>query len=55
MKLIARLKEILASEQILKGVIVDELKELQKNYGDERRTEIVDEEVEITLEDLIAV
>ena len=55
LKLIARLKEILASEQILKGVIVDELKELQKNYGDERRTEIVDEEVEITLEDLIAV
>jgi DNA gyrase subunit A len=55
LKLIARLKEILASELVLKGVIVDELKELQRNYGDERRTEIVDEEVEITLEDLIAV
>ena len=55
LKLIARLKEILSSEQVLKGVIVEELRELEKIYGDERRTEIVDEEVEITLEDLIAV
>jgi DNA gyrase subunit A len=55
LKLIAWLKEILASEQVLKGVLVGELKELQKAYGDARRTEIVDEEVEITLEDLIAV
>ena len=55
LKLIARLKEILGSEQVLKGVIVEELRELKKTYGDERRTEIVDEEVEITLEDLIAV
>ena len=39
---------------MLKGVIVEELRELQKAYGDERRTQIVDEEVEITLEDLIA-
>src|SRR6266516_905133 len=54
LKLIARLKEILASEKALKGVIVDELQEIQKNYGDARWTEIVDEEVEITLEDLIA-
>jgi DNA gyrase subunit A len=55
LKLIARLKEILCSEQVLKSVIVEELRELQKAYGDERRTEIVDEEVEITLEDLIAI
>jgi DNA gyrase subunit A len=54
LKLIARLKEILASEQILKSVIIDELRDVQKTYGDKRRTEIVDEEVEITLEDLIA-
>jgi DNA gyrase subunit A len=54
LKLIARLKEILASEKVLKGVIIEELRELQKTYGDKRRTEIVDEEVEITLEDLIA-
>ena len=54
LKLIARLKEILASEKMLEGVIIDELKEIQTNFGDARRTEIVDEEVEITLEDLIA-
>jgi DNA gyrase subunit A len=54
LKLIARLKEILASEKVLKGVIVSELREIQQNFGDERRTEIVDEYVEITLEDLVA-
>jgi DNA gyrase subunit A len=54
LKLIARLKEILASEKVLESVIIAELRELQKTYGDGRRTQIVDEEVEITLEDLIA-
>jgi DNA gyrase subunit A len=54
LKLIARLKEILASEKVLEGVVIEELREVQKTYGDERRTQIVDEEVEITLEDLIA-
>lgn len=54
LKLIARLKEILASEKVLEGVVVEELKEVQKTYGDERRSQIIDEEVEITLEDLIA-
>jgi DNA gyrase subunit A len=54
LKLIARLKEILASEKVLKGVIMDELREIQQSFGDERRTQIVDEEVEITLEDLVA-
>ncbi len=54
LKLVARLKEILESERVLEGVIIDELREVQKSYGDERRTEIVDEDVEITLEDLIA-
>jgi DNA gyrase subunit A len=55
LKLIARLKEILASEAVLDGVIVEELLEVQKSYGDRRRTEIVDEEIEITREDLIPV
>jgi DNA gyrase subunit A len=54
LKLIARLKEILASESVLKGVIIDELKQLEEQYGDKRRTEIVDEEAEIQLADLIA-
>ncbi len=54
LKLIARLKEILANEKVLDGVVVDELREVQKTYGDARRTQILDEEAEISLEDLIA-
>lgn len=50
---IAELKEILASDKKLRGVIVTELKEIDKNYGDERRTQIVDRVEEIKLEDLI--
>src|SRR5258708_1510840 len=51
---IAELEEILASEKKLKAVIVAELKEIQKTYGDDRRTQIVDKVDEIKLEDLIA-
>jgi DNA gyrase subunit A len=54
-KRIAELKEILANERTLRQLIVKELKEVQKQYGDERRTEIVDEHAEIKLEDLITV
>jgi DNA gyrase subunit A len=53
----ARIEEyesILASEKKLRGVIVKELEEIKKEYGDERRTQIVDEAAEIELEDLIA-
>jgi DNA gyrase subunit A len=50
---IAELKEILASEKKLKAVIVAELREVMKSYGDERRTQIVDRVEEIKLEDLI--
>ncbi len=51
--LIARLKEILGSEPVRMGIIKDELKEIQERYGDERRTEIVNNEDDITLEDMI--
>src|SRR5262245_50457688 len=51
---IAELQEILANEGKLRQVIVKELQEVQKKYGDPRRTEIVDEEGEIRVEDLIA-
>ncbi len=51
---IAELREILANDVKLRGVIVKELREVQKKYGDDRRTAIVDEEGEIRLEDLIA-
>jgi DNA gyrase subunit A len=50
---IAELREILASEKKLKAVIVAELREIGKSYGDERRTQIVDRVEEIKLEDLI--
>src|SRR5260370_3820846 len=51
---IAELEEVLASEKKLKSVIIGELKEVQKTYGDDRRTQIVDKVDEIKLEDLIA-
>src|SRR5919204_345778 len=51
---IAELKEILASDVKLREVIVKELRDVQKKYGDSRRTEIIEEEAEIRLEDLIA-
>jgi DNA gyrase subunit A len=50
---IAELREILASEKKLKAVVVAELREIMKSYGDERRTQIVDRVEEIKLEDLI--
>ncbi len=46
--------EILASEKVVRRVIVQELREVQKQFGDARRTQIVDEQAEITLEDLVA-
>jgi DNA gyrase subunit A len=52
--LITELREILASEKKLKAVIVKELREIQKDYADARRTEIVENVEEIKLEDLIA-
>lgn len=53
-KLIAELEEILANEKVLRQVIIRELRAVQKEYSDERRTQIVDSGVELTLEDLIA-
>ena len=50
---IAELREILASDKKLKGVIVAELREVLKAYGDDRRTQIVDRVDDIKLEDLI--
>src|SRR5487761_1061131 len=50
---IAELKEILASDKKLRAVIVAELKESLKDYGDDRLTQIVERVEEIKLEDLI--
>jgi DNA gyrase subunit A len=51
---ITEFESILASEKKLRGVIIRELEEVKKQYGDERRTKIEDEAAEIQLEDLIA-
>ncbi len=51
---IAEYESILGSEKKLRGVIIKELEEVKKLYGDERRTRIEDEAAEIVLEDLIA-
>src|SRR5918994_3966143 len=53
-KLIAELEEILANEGSLRRVIGNELEEVKKEFGDARRTEIVEEGVEFSIEDLIA-
>ena len=52
-ELIAKLRAILADEREIYKIIVEELKEIKKNYGDERRTKIVDRSEEISIEDLI--
>ena len=51
---IAEYESILASEKKLRAVIVKELEDVRDKYGDERRTQIVDESAELQLEDLIA-
>src|SRR6201981_447132 len=51
---IAEYESILGSEKKLRSVIIKELEEVKKAYGDARRTRIEDEAAEIVLEDLIA-
>jgi DNA gyrase subunit A len=51
---IAEYESILSSEKKLRNVIIKELEEVKKLYGDERRTRLEDEAAEIVLEDLIA-
>jgi DNA gyrase subunit A len=45
--------EILGSETVLKALIIRELKEVQKDFGDERRTQIIEDSGDISLEDLV--
>jgi DNA gyrase subunit A len=51
---IARLREILASEKLILEIIGTELRDIKENYGDPRRTEIVPDTSEISIEDLVA-
>ncbi len=54
LKLIKKLKEILASEVKMKNIIKEELLEIQEKFGDERRTVVIDDAIgEFKQEDLI--
>jgi DNA gyrase subunit A len=53
-KLINRLKALLASERMILNLIKEELLSIRDNYGDERQTEIVETAPELKIEDLIA-
>jgi DNA gyrase subunit A len=54
LKKIELCRAILASEKKIEALIKEELGNLKKKYGDERRTEVVAEVEEIAIEDLIA-
>jgi len=53
-KTIERLRGILSSDDLLMGIVVDELREVQAKFADPRRTEIIEESGEFRVEDLIA-
>lgn len=53
-KLIAELEEILGNEKSLRRVIINELEDVKKEFGDARRTEITEAGTDYSIEDLIA-
>ncbi|MGX7823737.1 DNA gyrase subunit A [Actinokineospora sp. 24-640] len=52
---IGELNKILASDELQRGIVRDELMEIVEKHGDERRTRIVPFDGDVSLEDLIAV
>ena len=54
LKLIEYLNTILRSEEVLLGVIIAEVEDLKKRFGDERRSDIIDRIDDLSIEDLIA-
>jgi DNA gyrase subunit A len=54
LKTIERLRAILSSDALLMEVVVSELKAVRERFGDDRRTEILEEAGELRIEDLIA-
>ena len=52
-ELIAKLRAILADEKEIYKIVVDELREIKKKFGDERRTQIVERSEDISIEDMI--
>jgi DNA gyrase subunit A len=53
LELIAKLRAILADEKEIYKIIIEELQDIKKKYGDERRTQIVDRTEDISIEDMI--
>jgi DNA gyrase subunit A len=53
-KLITRLREILSSDELILAIIVEELKAIREKYGDDRRTDIIEDSGDFRVEDLIA-
>ena len=54
LKDISHYKAILATPSMVLDIIKEELKEIKETYGDERRTELIEDAEEIDMEDLIA-
>jgi DNA gyrase subunit A len=52
--LITKLKNILANQPLLLKIILDELRAIKAKFADKRRTQLVEEEGELSIEDLIA-
>ncbi len=53
-RLIEQLRTVLGSQRLLVQIIVDELRAAQEKFGDPRRTQIIEDENEFSIEDLIA-
>ena len=53
-QLIAKLQAILGNEALVRQIIKDELNALKEEFGDPRRTQILDETAEISFEDMVA-
>jgi DNA gyrase subunit A len=53
-QLIAKLQAILGNEALVREIIREELTALKEQYGDPRRTEILEETAEISFEDMVA-
>ena len=53
-KTIGHLEAVLGSEAMVADIVVEELEEIRNRYGDERRTEIVADLGDLSIEDLIA-
>ncbi|PYQ13630.1 MAG: DNA gyrase subunit A [Acidobacteria bacterium] len=54
LKNIARFREILGNEQLVRELVVGEMQEIKKHFADRRRTQIIDQTEEISMEELIA-